>query len=188
VLLMAQPAKPKSGWGRRLIRWIGGVAFLVMVSAAVWFWLSHRQSNATGASARFNTRMITTVGIAVAKKGDIHIFLNGLGTVTPPATVTVKTQVSGRLIQIAFTEGQQVKKGDFLAQIDPRPFQAVLDQQEGQLERDRALLQNCCHPTTGRLLVLAQSARHHHSKPISTAFPRWHAVGHVPSRFNLDNL
>jgi membrane fusion protein, multidrug efflux system len=142
MLLMAQPEKPKSGWGRRLIRWIGGIAFLILVSAAVWFWLSHRQSSAAGASARFNTRMTTTVGIAVAKKGDIQIFLNGLGTVTPPATVTVKTQVSGQLIHIAFTEGQLVKKGDFLAQIDPRPFQAVLDQQAGQLERDRALLEN----------------------------------------------
>lgn len=142
MLLMAPPEKPKSGWGWRLIRWTGGVAFLALVAAAVWFWLSHRQPAVAGASSRFNTRMTTTVGIAVAKKGDIQIFLNGLGTVTPPATVTVKTQVSGQLIQIAFTEGQQVKKGDFLAQIDPRPFQAVLDQQEGQLEKDRALLEN----------------------------------------------
>ena len=142
MLVMTQPKTPKSGWGRRLIRWMGGVAFLALVSVAVWFWLSHRPSNAVGTSARFNTRMTTTVGIAVAKKGNIQIFLQGLGTVTPPATVTVKTQVNGQLVKIAFTEGQHVKKGDFLAQIDPRPFQAVLDQQQGQLERDRALLEN----------------------------------------------
>jgi membrane fusion protein, multidrug efflux system len=141
VLLMTQQP-PKSGRGRKLIRWIGGLAFLILVSVAVWFWLSHRPPNTDAAPGRLSTRMTTTVGITVAKKGDIQIFLNGIGTVTPPATVTVKTQVSGQLVKIAFTEGQHVKKGDFLAQIDPRPFQAVLDQQEGQLERDRALLEN----------------------------------------------
>ncbi len=142
MLLMTEPEKPKSGWGRKLIRSIGGVAFLALVSVGVWFWLSHRQPATDAAPGRFSSRMTTTVGIAVAKKGDIQIFLQGLGTVTPPATVTVKTQVNGQLVQVAFTEGQHVKKGDFLAEIDPRPFQAVLDQQEGQLERDRALLEN----------------------------------------------
>jgi len=142
VLLMAQPRTPKSGRRRKLIRWIGGAGFLALVSFGVWFWLSRRQPQAEGASTGFRTRMTMTVGIATAKKGDIQIFLQGLGTVTPPATVTVKTQVSGQLVKVAFTEGQHVKKGDFLAQIDPRTFQAVLDQQEGQLQRDRALLEN----------------------------------------------
>jgi len=141
LLLMTQQP-PRSGRSRKLIRWIGGLAFLVLVSVAARFWLSHRQPIASSASGRFNSRMTTTVGIAVAQPGDIQIFLQGLGTVTPPATVTVKTQVSGQLLKVAFTEGQHVKKGDFLAQIDPRPFQAILDQQEGQLERDRALLEN----------------------------------------------
>jgi multidrug efflux system membrane fusion protein len=110
---MAQPEPPKSGRRQKLIPWIGGAGFLALVSVGVWFWQSHRQSQVDGVSAGFRTRMTTTVGIAVAKKGDIQIFLQGLGTVTPPATVTVKTQVSGQLVTVAFTEGQHVKKGDF---------------------------------------------------------------------------
>jgi membrane fusion protein, multidrug efflux system len=133
---------PMSRSRRKLIQWIGGVAVLALVSSAVWFWLSHRPPDTAGASARFGARMTTTVGVTAVTKGDIPIFLSGLGTVTPLATVTVKTQVSGQLVQMVFTEGQHVKKGDFLAQIDPRPYQAVLDQQQGQLERDRALLEN----------------------------------------------
>jgi membrane fusion protein, multidrug efflux system len=142
MLLMAQPAPSKTRRARKLVRWIGGLVFLALISAGLWFWFSRRQSSTEGMSARPGSRMTTTVGLAVAKKGDIPIFLQGLGTVTPPATVTIKTQVSGQLVRIAFTEGQHVKKGDFLAQIDPRPFQAVLDQQQGQLEKDRALLEN----------------------------------------------
>ena len=62
------------------------------------------------------------VGFATIDKGDIRIMLNELGTVTSLDTVTVQTQINGQLQQIGFTEGQMVKKGDFLAQIDPRPY------------------------------------------------------------------
>ncbi|MCJ2036785.1 MdtA/MuxA family multidrug efflux RND transporter periplasmic adaptor subunit [Methylobacterium sp. J-068] len=82
------------------------------------------------------------VGIATVVPGDVPIVLAGLGTVTPLATVTVRSQISGYLTEIGFREGQTVKKGDFLAQIDSRPYEAQLAQYQGQLMRDQALLQN----------------------------------------------
>ena len=82
------------------------------------------------------------VGVAVAAPGDVAISLTELGTVTPLATVTVHTQIAGILTQVAFTEGQMVHRGDFLAQVDPRPYQALLDQNEGNLARDQATLAN----------------------------------------------
>ncbi len=82
------------------------------------------------------------VGAAIAQDAPISIRLNALGTVTPLATATVRPQVGGMLTKIYFTEGQMVKAGDLLAQIDPRPYQAALDQAKGQLARDQANLAN----------------------------------------------
>ncbi len=81
-----------------------------------------------------------TVGIATIATGDLNVVLTGLGAVTPLATVTVKTQINGQLQQLAFTEGQIVHKGDFMAQIDPRPYQVALEQASGTLAHDQGLL------------------------------------------------
>ncbi|HXW75388.1 MAG TPA: MdtA/MuxA family multidrug efflux RND transporter periplasmic adaptor subunit [Steroidobacteraceae bacterium] len=79
---------------------------------------------------------------APARSGDMPITLIGLGTVTPLATVTVQSQISGQIMHIYFTEGQTVKAGDPLILIDPRPYQVALEQAQGALERDKALLAN----------------------------------------------
>lgn len=80
------------------------------------------------------------VSVATAATGDIELRIPALGTVTPLATVTVKTQISGILQKVAFTEGQLVRQGEMLAQIDPRPYEAAVQQMEGNLKRDEALL------------------------------------------------
>lgn len=112
---------------------LGGLAYIVWPRQAV-------QTQPRG--GRFSAAGPMPVAVYPAAPADIPITFGALGTVTPLATVTVKPQVAGLLTQIAFQEGQMVKKGDVLAEIDPRPFQAALDQAMGQLQRDQALLRN----------------------------------------------
>ena len=124
------------------LRWVIGILLLiVVVGAAIWYFRPASRPTAPR-GGRYAANGPMPGAAAVATKGDRPVVLSELGTVTPLATVTVKTQIAGQLTQVAFQEGQLVKAGDFLAQIDPRPYQAALEQAEGTLARDQALLAN----------------------------------------------
>src|SRR6201987_839115 len=126
---------------RSRLRWLFWVLLpLAIIGAAVWYF--PRPSTQPTTSGRNQTGAPVPVGLAPVQKADMPVILNQLGTVTPLATVTVKTQINGYLTEVAFQEGQMVKKGDFLAQIDPRSYQVALEQAEGQLAKDQALLKN----------------------------------------------
>ena len=82
------------------------------------------------------------VATTVVRKGEVGIYVNALGAVTPVNTVMVKSRVDGQLVKVNYVEGQMVKAGDSLVEIDPQPYEAQLTQAEGQLARDKALLEN----------------------------------------------
>jgi membrane fusion protein, multidrug efflux system len=125
---------PRQSRGRRLL-WL--LLLALIVGAVVWWVVRHHQSASTG---RFTSTGPMPVGTATVQTGDMPIIDNALGTVTPLATVTVQTQINGQLTDVGFQEGQMVNKGDFLAQIDPRPYQVALEQAQGQLAKDQAAL------------------------------------------------
>src|ERR1700690_1419061 len=134
------------------------VALVLVVLVLVIAWIVHHGTQSKGAfvggpggpggpgpGGRGGPgRMDGPIAVAVAEavKGDMPVIIPALGRITPLGTVTVKTQIAGQLVQVAFKEGQMVQAGDFLAQIDPRPYQAALDLARGNLRRDQALLAN----------------------------------------------
>ncbi|MCG5263279.1 MdtA/MuxA family multidrug efflux RND transporter periplasmic adaptor subunit, partial [Cupriavidus gilardii] len=140
--------------------WIAGLLVLLLAGGG-WYWYSHRGASDAGQAGqpgpggripggpggpggpgRGMGGPAAPVVVSPVVQRDMDVVLNGLGNVTPVANVTVRAQVSGPLLRVLFKEGQMVKAGDLLAEIDPRPFQAALDQALGQLARDQALLQN----------------------------------------------
>jgi len=148
----ANGLRPRRG---KLLWWtIGGVIVLIAIVVFA-HWRAAGQPAPTG--GRFGGAPLT-VGVARVTKGDVPITINALGTVTPLATVTVHPQITGPLVKIAFTEGQSVKAGDLLVQIDPRPYQAALDQAAGQLKRDQALMANAKVDMERYKTLLAQNS------------------------------
>ncbi|BBA41629.1 MULTISPECIES: MdtA/MuxA family multidrug efflux RND transporter periplasmic adaptor subunit [Burkholderia] len=151
------PASPAARRPRRTL--MAGALAVVVIGGLLW-WHPWNRTPASGSSAggagasaasgagghrgrggpAAMANVPQPVQVATATQGEMPIVLSALGTVTPLANVTVKTQLSGYLQSVAFQEGQIVKKGDLLAQIDPRPYQVALENAEGTHARDSALL------------------------------------------------
>ncbi|HYP88904.1 MAG TPA: efflux RND transporter periplasmic adaptor subunit, partial [Polyangiaceae bacterium] len=121
---------------------LGAIALLL---AGGFIFSQKRAAKASAAAAASGSAAAARpapVVIAEVQLRDVPVYLEGIGNVTPLATVTVKTQVDGRLDKIFFTEGQRVKRGELLAQVDPRPFQIALQQAEAAITKDLASSQN----------------------------------------------
>ncbi|MBK7862677.1 MAG: efflux RND transporter periplasmic adaptor subunit [Archangiaceae bacterium] len=134
----AAPAKAKRSRARWVLLGLGlaiGLGVFLFVRRG-----NTEKADEKQAKAAANRKVPVTVARVVQR--DVPIVLEGLGSVTPLASVTVKTQVDGRLESVAFAEGQAVKKGDLLAQIDPRPFRIALQQAQAAQQRDAAQLRN----------------------------------------------
>src|SRR4030088_428145 len=130
-------------WWRRTWVWLlvlcilGGTAYFVFAKPE-----GAKPAGAPQSGGKAGMNRPQPVVAATAEAGDMNLYLNGLGTVVPLNTVTVKTHVDGELSAVMFREGQMIKQGDLLAQIDPRPYQVQLAQAEGTMARDQALLKN----------------------------------------------
>jgi multidrug efflux system membrane fusion protein len=127
-------ARPRSRW-----RLAAGALVALLVVFAIYQTAKWVRTPPAPAG-RFPQGVAQTVGASTAALGNVRVIVNALGTVTPLATVTVQTQINGQLTDVGFTEGQLVNKGDFLAQVDARPYEYLKEQYEGQLAKDQGLL------------------------------------------------
>jgi len=132
----------------RQSRWWLWLLIVVLVGLGVYYYHSRSQgggaqagaATSSAAGARGRGPMTIPVVATKAQKGDIGVFVTGLGAVWPIYTVAVTSRVQGQVMRVAYNEGQDVKQGDALVEIDPRPYQVMLEQAEGQLAKDEAAL------------------------------------------------
>jgi multidrug efflux system membrane fusion protein len=151
----------------RFLKWLASqwhwflLALLVAAGAGYYFYTKQPGGDTAQPAGKKGrdaaSRVMPVVALPAVKK-DINVYLTGLGTVTPLKTVTVRSRVDGQLMSVLFREGQLVREGELLAEIDPRPFQASLTQFEGQMARDQALLDNARIDVTRYQLLLKQDS------------------------------
>ncbi len=134
--LPAPGKAPKRSLGVRIFVWTA----ILLIFAAAFVLILRQKHTADSGAARRGAGGTVTVTSAKATKGDIGVYLNAIGTVTPIFTATITSQVNGIITNVGYREGQFVSKGDPLIEIDPRPYQATLAQAQGTLERDQSVL------------------------------------------------
>ena len=137
-------AQPPSGIPSKGPGWIWWAGLLLVVVVVVLIWRHHSAAAPSAATAggRGGAFGPVVINTATAHRGEIGIYVNALGTVTPLKTVSINSRVQGQIVAVKYTEGQMVQAGDPLLEIDPGPSQAALTQAEGQLKRDNAILTN----------------------------------------------
>jgi len=140
--IMTSEVAPERAEAAKATRWVlGGAGILLLLGAVLWLRGRQTQKAVTAAGNAAEARPIPVV-VAQASARDVPVYLDGLGNAVPLVTVTVRPQVDGPLLAVLFKEGQEVKKGDLLARIDPRPFTIQLHQAQAAYARDQAQAKN----------------------------------------------
>lgn len=167
---MPAPSSAHGTSSRRTWPWL--VALVLAAAAGAYYYFNYsakapsadgvptagaKGAGAKGKGGKTGDRPVPVVA-AAATTGDVNVFLSGLGTVTPVATVVVRSRIDGQLMRVLFKEGQVVRAGDLLAEIDPRPYQVQLATAEGQMARDQALLKNALVDAERYRVLLAQDS------------------------------
>jgi membrane fusion protein, multidrug efflux system len=156
VVFVPKPPARRRRW------WFWAILLLLAVLAFMWFRRDHNsaaaQKGAGGKGGKGGAASAVPVVEAQAHTGNIGVYVTGLGAITPIYTVTVKSRVDGQLMDVHFKEGDLVKQGDALIDLDPRPYEAVVQQAAGTLARDKALLANARTDLTRYTTLVAQDA------------------------------
>ena len=156
---VTQSSKPRPSG----LRWLW-LPVIALLGAGAWYLWPRAGSTPSASSAALakggkkGGAAVVPVVAAKARRGDIGVYITGLGSVTPIYTVTVKSRVDGQLMKVHYNEGDLVHEGDLLVEIDPRPYQVALEQAEGQLARDQATLDNARVDVGRYQKLLAQNA------------------------------
>lgn len=179
---------------RKSRRWWGGVFAVIVLLALAWglsTWIEGKKNAAAivaprGSMGKPGERPQPVQVIAV-RQADLTVWLDAIGTVTPHRVVTVRSRVDGVLQRVAFREGQRVKKGDLLAELDAHPFQILLDQAQGQAVRDQALFDNAQRDLTRYKDLWAKEAASRQQLDTQEALVRQYQGALAVDRAQIDN-